>query len=154
MTLQKKAANNQISLLTEGSRQLLKKLESRPQGEVMNSEALRLVRSVWPAAFHVSSPQPLKIGIHKDMENTNLIPAHIISVALRFFTSLERYLESIKPKAVRIDLYGQEAGDVKLREAVDAEIKLFHMSGDSRVQGSRTRIIIKKIRLLAVKKTK
>ena len=152
MTLEKSGAPAQAIALPEDTQKLLKRLKNRPESEIMNSEALRVVRSVWPEAFHVSSPRPLKIGIHKDMENANLVPSHIISIALRFFTTLERYLETIKPKAVRIDLDGQPAGKVKLREAVDAEIKLFNLSNEAREPEKRTRIVIKQIRLLAVKK--
>ncbi|WP_330927096.1 ProQ/FINO family protein [Candidatus Sororendozoicomonas aggregata] len=130
---------------------LLEKLASKPEDDVMNAEALRVVRAIWPKAFHVSAPQPLKIGIHKDMENAGVVPAHIISKALHFFTTLDRYLETIKPKATRIDLKGQPAGQVRLREAVDAEIKLFSLD-TTRQSPQRTRVVVKKMRLLAVNK--
>ncbi len=130
---------------------LLEKLAGRPEDDVMNTEALRLVRAIWPKAFHVSSPQPLKIGIHKDMEKAGVVPAHVISKALHFFTTLDRYLEAVKPKATRIDLEGQPAGQVRLREAVDAEIKLFSLNNTEQPP-QRTRVVVKKMRLLAVNK--
>lgn len=136
--------------LPEEARKILERLHNRPESDVMNSEALRLVRVIWPGAFNVSDPRPLKIGIHKEMAEANLLPAHIISVALRFFTSMERYLEKIKPGVTRINLQGQPAGRVKLREAVDAEIKLYTQSSDFIM--TRDLIIIKKIRLLSVNK--
>ena len=139
----------------EHTAKLLKKLESRPESEIMNSEALRVVRSIWPAAFHVSNPTPLKLGIHKDMMETGLIGVHIINTALRFFTTLERYLEAIKPGTVRIDLEGKPAGKVKLREAVDAEVKLFNLEihqQPKRESEERKQVVITKMRLLAVKK--
>ncbi len=138
------------SAIPEEARKLLKKLENRPENEIMNSEALRIVRAFWPDAFHVSSPRPLKVGIHKDMESSELVPPHIIRIALRFFTTLERYLETIKPGARRINLEGKPAGKVKLREAVDAEIKLYHQN-EARTTG-RTRVVINRIRLISVKK--
>ncbi|KEI70337.1 ProQ/FINO family protein [Endozoicomonas elysicola] len=136
--------------LPEEARKILERLHNRPESDVMNSEALRLVRILWPNAFNVSDPRPLKIGIHKEMAEANLLPAHIIPVALRFFTSMERYLEKVKPGANRINLQGQAAGKVKLREAVDAEIKLYTQSSDFIT--TRDRVIIKKIRLLSVNK--
>ena len=136
--------------LPEEARKILERLHNRPESDVMNSEALRLVRTLWPSAFNVSDPRPLKIGIHKEMAEENLLPEHIIPVALRFFTSMERYLEKIKPGATRINLQGQAAGRVKLREAVDAEIKLYTQSSDFIT--TRDRVIIKKIRLLSVNK--
>lgn len=140
--------------LSEETVKLLKKLASRPEVEILNSEALRVVRSVWPDAFHVSSPKPLKIGIHKDMEATNLIPSHLIRIALKFFTTLERYLEMIKPGAIRVGLDGKPAGKVKLREAVDAEVKLFNQENEDNnsTPPERHRIVVKQMRLLAVKK--
>lgn len=156
MTPEKSGSFALINNLSDASRQLLKKIEDCPKTEIMNSEALRIVRSVWPDAFYVSSPKPLKTGIHKDMEATQLLPPHIISIALRFFTTLECYLETIKPKAIRISLDGKPAGKVKLREAVDAEIKLFNLysiSKDKDANASvRDRVIIKKITLIAVRK--
>ncbi|WP_263080978.1 ProQ/FinO family protein [Endozoicomonas sp. Mp262] len=140
----------QKSELSEEAMKLLKKLENKPAAEIMNSEALRVVRAAWPEAFHVSSPKPLKVGIHKDMESEGLIPPHIISTALNFFTTLERYLEAVKPGAARINLSGQTAGRVRLREAVDAEIKLYRQS-EAHTRG-RTRVVINRIKLLSVKK--
>lgn len=136
--------------LPEEARKILERLHNRPESDVMNSEALRLVRVIWPGAFNVSNPRPLKIGIHKEMAEANLLPAYIIPVALRFFTSMERYLEKIKPGATRINLQGQAAGRVKLREAVDAEIKLYTQSSDFIT--TRDLVIIKKVRLLSVNK--
>lgn len=136
--------------LPEEAVDILESLHNRPDNMVMTSEALRLVSILWPSAFNVSDPRPLKIGIHKDMAEANLLPDHVIPVALQFFTSMERYLEKIKPGATRINLLGKAAGRVRLREAVDAEIKLYTRSSDFNT--IRHQVIIKKIRLLSVKK--
>lgn len=134
--------------LPEEARKILARLQDRSDSDVMNSEALRLVRILWPKAFNVSQPRPLKIGIHREMADANLLPAHIIPVALRFFTSMERYLEEIKSGATRINLQGKPAGRVKLREAVDAEIKLYTHSSD--FAPFRSAVLIEKVRVLAV----
>ena len=133
--------------LPEEASKLLDKLRDRPESEIMNSEALRLVRVLWPNTFNVSDPKPLKIGIHKDMIEAELLPPHIISLALRFFTSMGRYLERLTLGASRINLEGKAAGRVKLREAVDAEIKLYTLSSDYMV--SRDLVVITKARLLS-----
>ena len=134
--------------LPEEAQKILARLQGRSDSDVMNSEALRLVRIIWPKAFNVSQPKPLKIGIHREMADAHLLPAHIIPVALRFFTSMERYLEGIKSGATRINLQGKPAGRVKLREAVDAEIKLYTQSTD--FVAFRSSVVIKKVRVLAV----
>ena len=61
---------------------------------------------------------------------------------------MERYLEGIKSGATRINLQGKPAGRVKLREAVDAEIKLYTQSTD--FVAFRSSVVIKKVRVLAV----
>ena len=134
--------------LPEEAQKILARLQERPDSDVMNSEALRLVRILWPKAFNVSQPKPLKIGIHREMADANVLPSHIIPVALRFFTSMERYLEQIKSGATRINLQGKPAGRVKLREAVDAEIKLYTHSSDFIPQ--RNSVLIEKVRIISV----
>lgn len=128
----------------------LQRLENRPEGDVLNTEALRIIRAIWPAAFNVIAPKPLKIGIHKDMEaeTEGRLPAFIISKALRFFTTLDQYLATIQSGAVRLDLEGNNAGKVKLREAVDAEIKRYQQSLPKKPK--RERVIIRQIKLVSV----
>lgn len=108
--------------------------------EVSKSEALRMVRERWPEAFRVSSPRPLKVGIHNEMKQTGEFPLPIIKSALKLFTSQERYLMSIKPGRSRIDLDGKTAGKVKLKEAVNAEITLFMRSEKQRRKQQRTHV--------------
>ena len=47
----------------------LKRLGKQAEDDVLNTEALRIIRAIWPDAFNVIAPKPLKIGIHKDMED-------------------------------------------------------------------------------------
>ena len=140
----------QDCILPEEAIVRLKRLENRPEDDVLNTEALRIVRAIWPAVFNVVAPKPLKIGIHRDMETETAgqVPAFIISKALRFFTTLDRYLATIQPGAIRLDLAGNEAGKIKLREAVDAEIKRYQQSLPK--NPGRERIIIRQIKLVSV----
>ena len=97
----------------------------KSEPEISKSEALKMVRERWPEAFRVSSPRPLKVGIHNDMKQTGEFPVNVIKSALKLFTSQERYLLSIKLGRNRIGLDGKPCGKVKLKEAVNAEITLF-----------------------------
>ena len=128
----------------------LQRLENRSEDDILNTEALRIIRVIWPTAFNVIAPKPLKIGIHKDMETETggQVPAFIISKALRYFTTLDRYLATIQAGAVRLDLAGNKAGKVKLREAVDAEIKRYQQSLPKKPE--RERVIIRQIKLVSV----
>ena len=96
-----------------------------PVEEISSSEALRLIRERWPEAFRVSSPRPLKVGIHNEMKQTNEFPLITIKKALKLFTGQDRYLLSIKEGRDRVDLNGKASGKVKLKEAVNAEILLY-----------------------------
>ncbi|AMO56252.1 hypothetical protein GZ77_05450 [Endozoicomonas montiporae] len=118
--------------------------------EVSKSEALRMVRERWPEAFRVSSPRPLKVGIHNEMKQTGEFPLPVIKSALKLFTSQERYLMSIKPGRSRVDLNGKPAGKVKLKEAVNAEITLFMRSEQQRQKHQR--IHVGELRLVSVGK--
>lgn len=149
MTVAKSTTTSPLTL-SEEAQTLLRKIEGRPEEEILSTEALRIIRAVWPNAFNVVSPRPLKIHIHKEMENAQLVPPHLISKALKFFTSQDRYLATIKPGAARVNLSGERAGTVRLREAVDAEIKRYNLCHPHTEE--RERVIIKQIRLVSVKK--
>lgn len=136
--------------LSTEAQEILARLQQRTSSSIMNFETLRLVRTLWPEIFSVSHPRPLKVGIHKDMIAASGIPEEFISQALHFFTSTEKYLECIKAGAIRIDLDGMPAGKVKLREAVDSEIKMYQQSSDYSV--TRYTTIIKQVRVLSIKK--
>jgi len=137
-------------ILSNEAQTLLRRIEGRALDDILSSEALRVIRAIWPKAFNVVKPKPLKIHIHKDMEEADVVSSELIKKALRFFTSQDRYLATLKPGSVRFDLQGMHSGKVRLREAVDAEIKRYHLNHPPVEQ--RERVIIKKIRLVSVKK--
>ncbi|MGI9274216.1 MAG: ProQ/FINO family protein [Endozoicomonas sp.] len=112
----------------------------KSEPEISKSEALKLVRERWPEAFRVSSPRPLKVGIHNDMKQTGEYPVAVIKSALKFFTSQERYLLSIKPGRNRIGLDGKPCGKVKLNEAVNAEITLFQRQENRNRKNQRVHV--------------
>ena len=105
--------------------QLLADLQGRSNKEILGHEALRVLRSLWPKVFRVSSPRPLKIGIDKDIESTGRVPANISKIALRCYTRLDLYLESTRAGRARIGLDGKPSGKVRLDEAVNADMMLY-----------------------------
>ncbi|WP_345199535.1 ProQ/FINO family protein [Kistimonas scapharcae] len=111
--------------ISETLKQDIEKLSGRSKAEIPKSEALRITREIWPHLFRISEPVPLKIGIHKEMIATNQVPPMLIKIALRYFVEQERYLESLKEGAIRIDSNGKRSGRVTLREAVGAEVALY-----------------------------
>ena len=149
MTASNTPSSDTVTLSNE-AQTLLRRMEGRSEDDILSSEALRIVRAIWPQTFSVVKPKPLKIHIHKDMEEAQVISSDLIKKALRFFTSQDRYLATLKPGASRFDLKGSHSGKVRLREAVDAEIKRYQLNHPPVEQ--RERVIIKKIRLVSVKK--
>jgi len=91
------------------------------------SQSLIVIRKVWPGIFRVSEPKPLKIGIHNEMIEMNLIHPVIIKRALRYFVRQEKYLTALKEGCLRINTYGEPSGAVTLKEAIGAEIALYRM---------------------------
>ena len=123
-------------------------ISQAPVQPVSKSDALKMVREQWPDVFLISSPKPLKVGIHNEMKQSGLLPLPVIKSALKFFTSQERYLMSIKPGRHRIGLDGKPAGKVKLKEAVNAEIMLFMRAERQRLK--QQRIHVGQLRLVAL----
>ncbi len=93
--------------------------------QLLRSEALSVVRELWPLVFTVSHPRPLKIGIHKDILATNILPKHIVELAIKYFVTRDRYLEATREGAFRVDLDGNRSGRVSLKEALRADMILY-----------------------------
>lgn len=75
----------------------------------------------YPSAFMPGQPQPLKIGIHKDLFNQEGGDLKKIRRALACYVKVPRYLRCIKTGAVRLDLNGNNAGFVNTQEAEFAQ---------------------------------
>ena len=105
--------------------QKIRFLSEKPQESILRSEALSIVRELWPAAFKVSTPKPLKIGIHKDIQAAGLLPDHVIEMAIKYFVSRDRYLECTREGCHRIDLNGRRTGRVNIKEAIRADMILY-----------------------------
>ena len=141
----------QLDALDEQVRNRIQQLAVKPDQPVLRSEALWLVRALWPDAFSLTDPKPLQIGIHKEMYNSGLLPMHVIETALRYFTRLERYMLATTVGAKRYDLQGKVCGKVRLQEAVSTEIKLYErmLAREQAVEITSERKFIGKLRLVS-----
>jgi sRNA-binding protein len=126
----------------------IEKLLNSTKDEVSSTDALKVLRYFWPAIFNISSPQPLKIGIHKDIFVAENIPEWLISKALQFFTSRDEYLKQIKHGTKRINLHGKPSGTIRLKEVVDAETKRYYQSSSYKPQ--RRTFLVTKSKLLSI----
>jgi ProP effector len=83
---------------------------------------IALLAERWPAAFFVPEHRrkPLKVGTHQDIVAAGLgeITPSQLSSALRVYCSNRRYMDRLRPNAMRIDLNGDPAGFVN---SVDAK---------------------------------
>lgn len=79
---------------------------------------LNRLTETFPAAFFpftARQVKPLKIGIHKDLEPTLKewgYPPAALKIALSRYTRARRYQVALLKEAQRVDLNGQEAGEV------------------------------------------
>lgn len=108
-------------------------VEKKPSVSAETSAALESLSSqkrlehwvkTFPKAFMPGQPQPLKIGIHEDLEAVEGGDQKKIRRALAGYVKLPRYLRSLKTGAVRLDLQGGNAGFVTQQEAEFAQQQL------------------------------
>jgi len=80
-----------------------------------------LLAERFPACFNWENPQPLKIGIHKDLAAAGFLEAGVNSVnlkrALGRYCNRPRYRRTLREGKIRVDLQGQPAGAVTATEA-------------------------------------
>ena len=75
----------------------------------------------FPAAFSLKRPQPLKVGIGKEIGKMLDINPRAVGLALGFYCNRSAYLSACKEGATRVDLDGNPAGTVIERDAAHAE---------------------------------
>ena len=89
-------------------------------------EALDWLKTTFPKTFLNYCPVPLKISIHQDIFALNLAdapPKRLIRKALGFYANSPSYLSSLVAKASRIDLNGDQVGEVTEQEALNSLTK-------------------------------
>jgi sRNA-binding protein len=76
----------------------------------------------FPHAFSLKQRRPLKVGIHKDLlaalEDT--IPRNELDGAMKYYVRGLSYLQSLVAGGQRIDLQGNEAGEISEADKQDA----------------------------------
>lgn len=87
-------------------------------------QRLNLWLKAYPAAFTLNEPKPLKIGIHKDLQQAEDLTEKLVKRVLANYVKLPRYLNSIKADADRVDLNGQVCGQVTAEEETFAQEQL------------------------------
>ncbi len=80
-----------------------------------------LLTERFPACFNWENPQPLKIGIHKDLAAAGFLETGVNPVnlkrALGRYCNRPRYRRTLRAGRIRVDLQGQPAGAVTAAEA-------------------------------------
>ncbi|WP_114417256.1 ProQ/FINO family protein [Marinospirillum perlucidum] len=114
--------------------------EGYPELEELNPQQ-RLEHWIksYPRAFMPGQPQPLKIGIHEDLQEAEGGDQKKIRRALAGYVKLPRYLRCLKAGAVRLDLQGQNAGFVTEEEAEFARNQLVEWEEQKKQKDSRRR---------------
>jgi|GEM_PF-1663446 len=114
--------------------------EGYPELEALNPQQ-RLEHWVksYPRAFMPGQPQPLKIGIHEDLQAAEGGEQKKIRRALAGYVKLPRYLRCLKAGAVRLDLQGGNAGFVTEQEAQFAQEQLEQWETQKKEKESRRR---------------
>jgi ProP effector len=97
-----------------------KKAKSR----AANRAAVQLLCESYPQTFSVSEPKPLKIGIQEDLVTDGKISQNKIKRGLASYVRIYAYLRAQSEGAARVDLLGEEAGQVTASEAAHAASKL------------------------------
>ena len=142
-----KNTTSESSISTSSEASKIESLLASDESQVSSTDALKVLRYFWPTIFNISTPKPLKIGIHKDIAEAKQIPEWLISKALQFFTSRDEYLKQIKHGNKRINLTSGNSGTVRLKEAVDAETKRYYQSSGYKPQ--RRTFLVTKAKLVS-----
>jgi hypothetical protein len=100
-------------------------LNDEPEVQTVTAPRLDLP-ALYPVCFDLKNPRPLKIGIHKDLvaAGHDLRDVRCIVSA---YCRRKIYLEGMVIGAIRIDLQGQPAGEVREGDAANALIKLAYV---------------------------
>lgn len=89
-------------------------------------EALEWLKTTFPKTFLNYCPVPLKISIHREIFALNLVdapPKRLIRKVLGFYANSPSYLSSLVAKAPRIDLNGDQVGEVTEQEGLNSLAK-------------------------------
>lgn len=91
-------------------------------------DMIRVLEFYFPKCFNWSNPRPLKVGIHQDVYEANVIPSRLLKVVLRKYAMSQAYQKSLKEGVFRVDLNGHlttKVSDIEAKDAV-ANRKKYH----------------------------
>ncbi|MFC5077650.1 ProP effector [Vibrio thalassae] len=94
-----------------------------------SKEIIAYIAECFPKCFTVEGEaKPLKIGIFQDLaerlKDDEKVSKTQLRAALRQYTSSWRYLHGVKPGAVRVDLDGNECGELEAEHVEHAQATL------------------------------
>lgn len=92
--------------------------------QISAKQRLNLWLKAYPAAFDITAPKPLKIGIHKDLQQAEDLTEKLVKRVLANYVKLPRYFSCIKAGADRLDLKGEVCGQVTAEEEAFAQEQL------------------------------
>lgn len=93
----------------------------------MYNQPLAILRAAYPEIFNKKTPVPLKIGIHKNIEEELQLSPQLVSQALIPWTRHRKYLYALSQGGIRYDLRGRPAGYVSRGDAEGARKRLVHV---------------------------
>lgn len=88
----------------------------------------------YPQAFFKGHTRPLKVGIHEDLVAREPWPEKLVRRALACYVHLPRYLKAVRSGAERVDLAGENAGEVTEGEGRYARRQLDELRAQGRTR--------------------
>lgn len=115
------------------------KLEIQKQRLERQKQAIKWLTQTFPDCFNLDHPQPLKIGITKDLiefsksQNSTETPSHLsLRKTLNFYTQRRQYHQAILHAPHRYDLDGKAVQKITPEERSHAQEKLEQLEKRSR----------------------
>ena len=96
----------------------------RNKNREANQAAVELLIEAYPNTFSLNEPKPLKIGIQEELVADEKVSRGKIKRALATYVRNPRYLQSMVAGAHRVNLAGEEAGEVTAEDEQHAKAKL------------------------------
>lgn len=101
-----------------------KSAPSKNKNRNANIAAITLMCETYPKAFNRDNVRPLKIGIQEDLLADEKVSKGKIKRALASYVRAPAYYRSIVEGAQRVDLNGEDAGEITAQEAEHAKAML------------------------------
>jgi sRNA-binding protein len=106
---------------------------------VRANNGIEVLATHFPAVFALEGWQPhkpLKIGIHKDIAASSIMPAEDIKPALCLYVQRLMYQHALAAGGPRFGLDGEPCGEVTAKHAADAAIAASHIEAKAQAEGA------------------